>query len=345
MLSEVTKSTRSAILPFCVNIVAVLSCFLCTAGIVTASVQKDPPSDEVQSSDPVIIRHPDLQYVRNGHARQRLDLYLPAVSAGRLPLIIWIHGGAWQSGSRTSCPPLNESYAERGYAVASIGYRFSSDATFPAQIQDCKAAIRWLRAHADQYGIDPDKFGAWGSSSGGHLVALLGTCQDIAEFDVGENLEFSSGVQAVCSYFGPTDFLQMDAQAIPNSPVRHDAATSPESRLIGGPIQKRPELAARANPITYVSKNAPPFLIVHGDMDPLVPWQQSELLFKALGRKGVQVHFHTIHGAAHGGRGFFSPPVSLIVRDFFAQELQHSPIKSPDPEPILKTSESFLQSP
>ncbi len=322
-----------------------LSCLLCDAGTITASAQEVPPSGDLQSSTVEIIRHTDMQYVRNGHERQQLDLYLPAVSTVRLPVIIWIHGGAWQSGSRSFCPPLNAGYTERGYAVASIGYRFSRDATFPAQIQDCKAAIRWLRAHSDQYGLDPDKFGAWGSSSGGHLVALLGTCREVAEFDVGEYLEFSSGVQAVCSYFGPTDFLQMDAHAIPGSPVRHDAAGSPESRLIGGPIQQHPEQAARANPITYVSKNAPPFLIVHGDMDPLVPWQQSELLFKALGSNGVRVHFHTIRGAAHGGRGFHSPPVSLIVRDFFEQEIGTNSGKGTNPEPILRTTESFLQSP
>lgn len=321
------------------------SCLLCSVGTITASAQDIPLFGELPSSNVEIIRHTDVQYVRNGHERQRLDLYLPADSTGRLPLIIWIHGGAWQTGTRLSCPPLNAGYAERGYAVASIGYRFSSDATFPTQIHDCKAAVRWLRAHADQYGLDPDKFGAWGSSSGGHLASLLGTCRNVAEFDVGENLEFSSGVQAVCSYFGPTDFLQMDAQAIPGSPVRHDAAASPESRLIGGPIQQQPEQAARANPITYISKNTPPFLIVHGDMDPLVPWQQSELLFKALGMTGVRVHFHTIRGAAHGGRGFYTPPVSLLVRDFFEQEIGNKAGKGTNPEPILRTSESFLQSP
>src|SRR5204862_2061067 len=127
--------------------------------------------------------HRDLVYVEGGHERHKLDLYLPEKAAGPLPLLIWVHGGGWQNGSKDGCPPLRGGYLERGYAVASIGYRLSQHAVFPAQIEDCKAAIRWLRAHAQEYGLDKARFGVWGSSAGGHLVALIGTSGDVKAFD------------------------------------------------------------------------------------------------------------------------------------------------------------------
>jgi len=136
----------------------------------------------------------DIPYVSNGHERQKLDLYLPENSNEPLPVIIWIHGGGWQSGSKENCLPLRKGFVNRGYAIASINYRLSSHATFPAQIEDCKSAIRWLRAHAKEYGLDVSRFGVWRSSAGGHLAALIGTTGDLKEFDVGENLDQSSRV-------------------------------------------------------------------------------------------------------------------------------------------------------
>jgi acetyl esterase/lipase len=210
-------------------------------------------------------------------------------------------------------------YLGAGYAIASINYRLSQHALFPAQIEDCKAAVRWLRAHAAQYGLDAARFGAWGPSAGGHLVAMLGTTGNVAELDVGEHLEASSRVQAVVDYFGPTDFLQMDAHRMPKGKV-HDAADSPESELVGGPIQENADRVAAANPITYVSPDAPPFLIVHGELDPLVPHHQSELLVAALKRAGVPVTFYTVVGAGHGG--FTDPAVPEMTRAFLAQHLK-----------------------
>jgi acetyl esterase/lipase len=260
--------------------------------------------------------HRDLAYVENGHERQKLDLYLPEKAGAPLPLIIWIHGGAWSAGSKEGCPTLRQGFIERGYALASINYRLSSHAIFPAQIEDCKAAIRWLRAHAKQYNLNPDRFGVWGSSAGGHLVALVGTSGGVKEFDVGAHLDVSSCVQAVCDYYGPTDLLQMDAQKLPNAPFKHDMANSPESRLIGGPIQENKAKATRANPITYVTPDDPPFLIVHGNADPLVPIQQSQMLFEALKKTGVSVRFHTIKGAGHG-QGFAGRHIDEMVNGFF----------------------------
>jgi len=263
-----------------------------------------------------VIVHRDLAYVSNGHERQKLDLYLP--KGGRdLPLLIWIHGGAFRMGSKND--GVKTAYIAEGYAVASLDYRLSQDALFPAQIEDCKAAVRWLRANAKSYGLDPARFAAWGPSAGGHLAAMLGTAGDVKEFDVGENLGESSRVQAVVDYFGPTDFLQMDTHRLPNGQL-HDPADSPESRLIGGPIQKNREKTARANPVNYVSKDDPPFLIVHGDSDPLVPHHQSELLAAALEKAGVPVTFHTVKGGEHGN--FKDPAVAPMTRDFLNSHLK-----------------------
>lgn len=257
----------------------------------------------------------DLSYVSGGHARQKLDLYLPK-DGDNLPLIINIHGGAFRMGSKENGVPLD--YLSQGYAVASINYRLSQHAVFPAQIEDCKAAVRWLRAHASEYRLDPNRFAAWGSSAGGYLAAMLGTAGEASEFEVGENLAVSSHMQAVVDYFGPTDFLQMDAHRLSNGQV-HDTADSPESQLVGGPIQQNKEKVAKANPITYVTKNAPPFLICHGDADPMVPHHQSELLAAALKKAGVPVTFYTVKGAGHGR--FNDPNVPRLTREFLASTL------------------------
>ncbi|MHB1080783.1 MAG: alpha/beta hydrolase fold domain-containing protein [Prosthecobacter sp.] len=269
--------------------------------------------------------HRDLVYVEGGHERHKLDLYLPEKAEGPLPLIIWVHGGGWQNGSKDGCPPLRTGYVAQGYAVASINYRLSGHAVFPAQIEDCKAAIRWLRAHAKEFSLDPQRFGVWGSSAGGHLVALIGTSGDVKEFDVGANLDQSSRVQAVCDYYGPTDFT-----AFVTTPGYESHATdaSPEAKLIGGAVMQNKDKAARVNPITYVTKDDPPFLIVHGDKDPTVPINQSQFLFDALKKTEVSAHFHTIHGAGHGGPGFAGKNIDDMVSQFFAERLKSNSAKA-----------------
>lgn len=268
----------------------------------------------------------NLVYVEGGHERHKLDLYLPEATEteASLPLVIWVHGGGWQNGSKDGCPPLRSGYLERGYAVASLNYRLSGHAVFPAQIEDCKAAIRWLRTHAKEYHLDPRRFGVWGSSAGGHLVALLGTSGEVKAFEVGANLDQSSRVQAVCDYYGPTDFT-----VFVTTPgyERHAADSSPEARLIGGAVLENKDKAARVNPISYVSKDAPPFLIVHGDKDPTVPINQSQLLFESLRKTGVSAHFHTIHGAGHGGPGFSGKDIEELVAAFFDERLKNGVTK------------------
>ena len=261
----------------------------------------------------------DLNYRRVGELALALDLYLPAGAPPR-PLVIWVHGGAWRQGSKDN-PPAVPLLTDAGFAVASISYRLSQVAQFPAQIVDCKAAVAWLRAHAGEYGLAADRFGAWGSSAGGHLVALLGVAGDRAEFQPPEWPEVSTRVQAVCDWYGPTDFLQMDAHEPPGAARDHDQPDSPESQLIGGPIQANAAAVQRANPVTYVTADAPPFLVMHGTQDPLVPIHQSELLVAALRAAGRSVEFVRLEGAGHGGPAFQRPEALARVRAFFLEQL------------------------
>ncbi|MDB5300286.1 MAG: hypothetical protein JWO87_1949 [Phycisphaerales bacterium] len=265
---------------------------------------------------------PNLEYASVNGKSLLLDLYLPEKADAPLPVIVYVHGGGWQAGDRHD--RLAVPMAARGYAVASIDYRLSQQAVFPAQLHDCKAAVRWLRAHARAYGLDPTLIGAWGTSAGGHLAALLGTTGDVKELEGDEgNLELSSRVQAVCDWFGPTDLTKMDEQSARSgvpSAIHHNAPDSPEAKLIGGPVGDNKDKAAKANPITYVTKDAPPFLIMHGDKDPLVPLAQSELLRDALEKSGAPVKLEVIKGAGHG---FGSPEIFRTVDEFFDKNLKN----------------------
>jgi acetyl esterase/lipase len=270
----------------------------------------------------------DLEYGRADGKPLLLDLYLPLnPPAGKVPLVVWVHGGGWSAGSRRNPPALP--LLKHGFAVASVEYRLSQEAKFPAQIEDCKAALRWLRANAGTYNIDPDHVGIWGSSAGGHLVAMLGATGGVSALDGAnkDNADQSSKLQAVCDWFGPTDFLQMDTQAAGKGQFLHSAPDSPESHLIGGPITDNPAKVAAASPLTYINakaakgegKDLPPFLIMHGDKDPLVPYAQSELLRDALQKAGADVTLQIIPGAGHGFRG--TEPADTVVA-FFEKHLK-----------------------
>lgn len=255
-----------------------------------------------------------------------LDLYAPTTPAGPAPLLIWVHGGGWQAGTHNNVPAAALALRDNGFAVASVEYRLSGEAIFPAQIHDVKGAVRFLRANAPTYNLDPDRFGAWGSSAGGHLVALLGTSGGVAaaEGTTGGNAGLSSRVQVVVDYFGPTDLLRMnlDVTTPPGSTIDHDSPASPESHLIGfddpgqgvgvlranqgNPSPPFPALMALvtlANPVVHASADDPPTLIAHGENDTLVPIRQSERLFEALDAAGVEAPFTRVAGAGHGGLG------------------------------------------
>lgn len=240
------------------------------------------------------------------HERQKLDVYTPN-GDGPFPLVVWVHGGAWMAGSKDEGGPAVK-LLEHGYAVASVNYRLSQHAVFPAQIEDCKAALRHLRANAKKYKLDADHVGVWGASAGGHLVALLGTSGDVNELegDV-KDVKASSRVQCVVDWFGPTDLTKMGEQTKVKGPIDHDSKDAPEAKLIGGPVQENKEKAAKANPLTYVTRDDPPFLIVHGDADPLVPLGQSEILADALKKEKVAAELVVLKGAKHGGAEFNTP--------------------------------------
>jgi len=258
----------------------------------------------------------DVPYVTNGHERQKLDLYLPDIPDEQpRPVLIRIHGGAWRHGDKSAQRSISN-YVKQGYIAVAINYRFSQHATFPAQIEDCKAAVRWLRAHATEYGIDPDRIGVAGSSAGGHLAALLGTAGDTKIFDVGENLEYSSSVCAVVDNCGPTDLLQ--ALQTPGYPSKWSAVT----QLLGGPLDEKAAFASQANPINYISAADPPFLIVHGDADPIVPLDQSELLHVALKKSDVSSSFHVVKGGLHGGEAFQTPHYKNLLKDFLEKNVK-----------------------
>ena len=242
-------------------------------------------------------------YANTKNPRQTLDLVLPTQSLGKkkLPLVVWIHGGGWKNGDKRSglSPHRLPALVQTGkYIGASIGYRLSGKAIWPAQIHDCKAAIRWLRANAEKYGIDPDKIIAWGSSAGGHLVSMLGVSHGVKELEgkIGEHTDQSSRVLAVINYYGPSALLQMDDHP---SKIIHNAPDSPESQLIGGPIQKNRKKTKQASPLHHVSKDDSIFIHFHGTDDPLVPYHQSVIFHQALQEKGVASKFITLQKGGH----------------------------------------------
>jgi acetyl esterase/lipase len=273
---------------------------------------------------------PNIEYANPQNHSLLMDLYLPekADAGAPLPVILYVHGGGWSAGDRHDRTAV--ALVPHGYAVACIEYRLSQVAQFPAQIEDCKAAVRWLRAKAKLYNLDPLRIGAWGPSAGGHLVALLGTTGDVKELEGTEgNLDYSSRVQAVCDWFGPTDFSVIGDQAkhlpVPSA-IQHDAADSPEAKLLGGPIAEQKEKVRQANPISYITKDDPPFLIMHGDRDGLVPLAQSEMLRDALQKAGVQATLEVIPGAGHG---FGGAKIMQAVQDFFDTQFKRPTTTQP----------------
>jgi acetyl esterase/lipase len=271
------------------------------------------------------VAHYGLPYVPEGDPAQQLDLYVPAKRAEKpQPLLVWIHGGGWSAGSKDQVPYLSQ--LRRGYIVASIEYRFSQKALFPAQIQDCQAAIRWLRANARTYNIDPDHIGVGGASAGGHLAALLGTSGGTKAFPpIGGNEDQSDRVQAVCDIFGPTDFWTVIKQAEEDRNVKNIFKWNngdPYSRLIGGKLGQDRKKCDAVSPVHYVSKECPPFLILHGDRDALVPYAQSVELADALTKAGVQVTLQRVPGAGHGGPAFGLPALARLAEAFFDRYLK-----------------------
>jgi acetyl esterase/lipase len=253
----------------------------------------------------------DIPYVTNGHARQKLDLFIPP-GEGRRPLLIWVHGGAWKQGDKERNPAKPATM--RGVAVAGVNYRLSQHAPFPAQIQDCQAALRWLRGNADKYGLDPDRVVVWGGSAGGHLVTLMGTASDARAWEpIGEHRDQSVRVQGVINWFGPADLTGMSA--LPNF------AATPVGELLGNVDDNLAERLKVASPITYISADDPPFLIMHGDQDRTVNVRQSRLLHDALQQAQVPSELVILPGVGHGGKEFVEEPQREKIATFLRKVL------------------------
>ena len=253
-------------------------------------------TNEVSFPDSVVVVR-NVQFGAGGGRPLHMDILRPRTRrAAQEPVLVWVHGGGWRQGEPWPAPAHLTGFVEEDYFVCSIEYRLSHEATFPAQIEDVKCAIRYLRAHAPRYGIDPNRIGIWGPSAGGHLAALAGTSGDVPELEgTGGWQGQSSRVQAVVDWSGPTDLTQL-ARA-------HDDADSAVMGLIGGLVRKNIDRAAKANPITYVKSGEPPFLIMHGTLDTIVPPSQSDLLHDALQKAGVSSQLVKVPEKGHEDLG------------------------------------------
>lgn len=273
----------------------------------------------------------DVNYAGDSMAYHNMDIYLPKIEKHSYPVVAVIYGSGWFANNMKGADlkTLGVPLLDAGFAVIMPNHRSSRDAHFPAQINDIKAVVRFLRAHAGDYSLDTSFVGITGSSSGGHLSALMGTSGQVGiqkigdyevdiEGDVGIDASCDSSVDAVVDWFGPTNFLVMDSCG---SKMEHNAPMSPESALIGGAIQENKDKCLLANPITYVNANDPSFLILHGDKDPLVPYCEGEMLFQALQESGVESKLVIVPEAQHGP-GLFNESYYKMMVDFFTSKLK-----------------------
>jgi acetyl esterase/lipase len=269
----------------------------------------------------------NVDYVGNGNTKQMMDIYIPSGITTPTATIIHIHGGAFLMGSKgVSEQPSFQTFFNNGYICADINYRLSSDTLWPAQVHDCKAAVRFLKAHASQYNIDTCKIGVIGESAGGYLVAMLGTSGDVASLE-GLHLgstNATSRVQAVVDLFGPINFLTMDAEAQAlGFTINTNSATSPESLLMGAAVQTIPELVTQANPTTYITPDDARFFISAGSADKNIPYTQGQNFDNALSPiiGSANTGFELMAGAAHGGSFWHTAAQDAKYLEFYNSSL------------------------
>jgi acetyl esterase/lipase len=255
-------------------------------------------------------------YVQRGNRPLKLDLYLPPDSTIPHPLAIWIHGGGWIKGSKGEW--VNPLFlTSRGFVLASIQYRLSFEAPFPSQLEDCQSAVRFLRANAAGYDLDPARFAAIGESAGGNLAALLGTTGDSKQPSAAPADSASDRVQAVIDLFGPSDLT-----AVPDGEPKPETMAFFVKRLLGGTPAQRPDLARAASPIYHISSETPPFLILHGQADPLVPLAQSQMLYAALQKAGIPSELIIVPVSYHAGPGFWTEAMQGKMVSFLEKALR-----------------------
>ncbi len=311
------------------SILAAIALLIAFVGLTTVrAIRKPPGLPPLKNTSWVHEKYRNLAYAERAPSEQ-LDLYLPNDGIAPYPVIVAIHGGAFVIGDKGDAQQNGAIEAlHHGYAVAAINYRMAGEAPFPAAVQDTKAAIRFLRANAATYRLDPHRIVAWGDSAGGYLAVMAGVTGNTNVFDEPAlgNADQSSRVQAVIDWFGPIVFADMDGQfrqsgkGMPN----HGTAGSPESRFLGQTLDEAPEaLRAQANPLSYLGSALPPFLIQHGDRDALVPTQQSEELADALKPTlpPSSLELDILAGASHGDRAFETPENLDRVLGFLSRTL------------------------
>lgn len=269
----------------------------------------------------------DIDYVGDGHPRHTLDLYLPeGKDASPRPLVVFIHGGGWSAGSKDGAQPLWGLIQGTPYAGASINYRLSEHAQFPAQIHDCKAAIRWLRGNSKKYNLNPDRICAFGMSAGGHLVSLLGVTGGIKalEGNLGPHLDQSSRVTCVMDFCGPSNFHTFEGHG---SIIHVDDPNGILAKLIGGPLKDKGDMGRYASPVNYLTQDDAPFLIIHGDKDNIVPYSQATEFDAALDAAKIP---STLLTGTDGGHVFYSALLVQRMRDFNDRHLSGKDVQIPE---------------
>ena len=266
------------------------------------------------SADEKVATTNDVTYTKVGDVELKLDLARPAEGDGPFPAVVVIHGGAFRAGNKADNRPVLAELARRGYVAISPQYRFCPKETFPAQVLDVKAAVRWLKGHAGEYKVDPDRVGAMGFSAGGHLALMLGLTgpEDGLEGDAPADAP-DTKIRAVVNYFGPTDFAATDLPAV-TQPLTRD--------FLGGSPAEKPDAARRASPLTYVSKGDPPVLTFQGTKDPLVPYTQAIKLGDAQTAADVPGRLELLIGAGHGWGGDQMKHTGDQTFDFFDRYLK-----------------------
>lgn len=278
-------------------------------------------------SNVVYAQVPDRGYMNKP---MTMDVLMP-LNGGPYPAVVYINGGGFITANKDGYIQQRLALAERGYIVASITYRVAPSSTFPAPLEDVKSAIRYLRAHAETYGIDKEHIGVIGGSAGGYLAAMAGTTNGLRQFDVGENLGESSDVQAVVDLYGVSDLTSIGADYSQDVQQLHRSAGATEALWINGSpvfsgkdggVGANPEGADAANPITYISSSTPPFLLMHGDKDTVVSPSQTKILQDALQEQGIEASRYVVAGASHGGPYWVQPEIIDIIAGFFDAHLK-----------------------
>ncbi|MCY4324152.1 MAG: alpha/beta hydrolase [Gammaproteobacteria bacterium] len=284
----------------------------------------EPPPPPAPAGTRVIR---DVEFASTPHGPLLLDIYMPDTSADApLPVLMYIFGGGWFIGNRHQVSALHwQNIAQHGYAVVCISYRLSHLATFPSQIHDCKKGLRWIRKNAEKYNFDPHRIGVFGSSAGGHLSALMGTSGDVLELEgpLEEGDENYLGpVQAVADFMGPTDFAQAEAQRRKPG-VSWASRRAIAARLLGDRVANVPELVKAANPLTYIKPGMPPFFIVHGEKDRVVPLGQSVILHEALQASGNESELMILEGKGHTHvKAYGTDEIFSKLKAFFDRHLK-----------------------